>query len=135
MKFSFNKRSTYFYLLLGIIWTSLSILKLQDSSDFISYSFLFIGAVYLIISLHNILKKYIVIDSDSIKTHFIPYKKIHFQDLIELKKLDSEYIFKSDQKTFIVHKHYIDKKELPLFDHFFNDLSQKIAITDKNHNY
>ncbi len=133
MKFSFNNKRLFFNILLGVLWIIIGYFKIQESQDWLNYAFLLIGIIYLSMGIHDYFMKYLVIDSEKIQTHNIPYKSIYLKEIEEATFSGENYYLKSKNKTIQIPKNLFRKDELSTFNDFFNDISQNFIKTDKNH--
>ena len=128
MKFSYSNKSLYINLVLGILWTIIGTSYFFDKENmrWNHYLFIVLGMLYLTMFGYEYSKKYFEISNDKIKLFTIPNKEINLSEIKEVKYYADDYTFKTPKKSLKIVKSQINKKQLPEFENFFNDLQNKL---------
>ena len=128
MKFSYSNKRLYINLVLGILWTIIGTSYFFDKENmrWNHYLFIVLGMLYLTMFGYEYSKKYLEISNDKIKLFTIPNKEINLSEIKEVKYYADDYTFKTPKKSLKIVKSQINKKQLPEFENFFNDLQNKL---------
>ena len=128
MKFSYSNKRLYINLVLGILWTIIGTSYFFDKENmrWNHYLFIVLGMLYLTMFGYEYSKKYFEISNDKIKLFTIPNKEINLSEIKEVKYYADNYTFKTPKKSLKIVKSQINKKQLPEFENFFNDLQNKL---------
>ncbi|WP_313032262.1 hypothetical protein [Soonwooa sp.] len=128
MKFSYSNKRLYINLVLGILWTIIGTSYFFDKENmrWNHYLFIVLGMLYLTMFGYEYSKKYFEISNDKIKLFTIPNKEINLSEIKEVKYYADDYTFKTPKKSLKIVKSQINKKQLPEFENFFNDLQNKL---------
>ena len=125
---SVSSERLYINLVLGILWTIIGTSYFFDKENmrWNHYLFIVLGMLYLTMFGYEYSKKYFEISNDKIKLFTIPNKEINLSEIKEVKYYADDYTFKTPKKSLKIVKSQINKKQLPEFENFFNDLQNKL---------
>ena len=128
MKFSYSNKRLYINLVLGILWTIIGTSYFFDKENmrWNHYLFIVLGMLYLTMFGYEYSKKYFEISNDKIKLFTIPNKEINLSEIKEVKYYADDYTFKTPKKSLKIVKSQINKKQLPEFENFFNNLQNNL---------
>ena len=128
MKFSYSNKRLYINLVLGILWTIIGTSYFFDKENirWNHYLFIVLGMLYLTMFGYEYSKKYFEISNDKIKLFTIPNKEINLSEIKEVKYYADDYTFKTPKKSLKIVKSQINKKQLPEFENFFNNLKNNL---------
>ena len=129
MEFAFTNKRLYMNLVLGILWLGIGISYFFEDDTKLKhkpYIVSILGITYLLLFLYEFKQKYFEITKDKIKIKSIPSKEIDLNEVTEVKYYADDYTFKTPSKSLKIVKSQINKKQLPEFENFFNDLQNNL---------
>ena len=129
LEFAFTNKRLYMNLVLGILWLGIGISYFFEDDTKLKYKpyiVTILGITYLLLFLYEFKQKYFEITKDKIKIKSIPSKEIDLNEVTEVKYYADDYTFKTPSKSLKILKSQINKKQLPEFENFFNDLQNNL---------
>ncbi len=114
MKIRFKKKRLYFYLMLGLFWTTIGIFNLieDDNVRWTDYGYLFVGILYVGNYLYCVINQYLTIENGTIKKNSIFGKEINLNDITWIKKFAGDYTLKTEKQELKINTELIEKKSL-----------------------
>jgi hypothetical protein len=129
LEFAFTNKRLYTNLILGILWLGVGIsyfIEQDEKLKYKPYLVSILGIAYILLFAYEFKQKYFEITADKIKIKSIPSKEINLNELTELKYYADDYTFKTPNKSLKIVKSQINKKQLPEFENFFNNLKNNL---------
>ena len=129
LEFAFTNKRLYMNLVLVILWLGIGISYFFEDDTKLKYKpyiVTILGITYLLLFLYEFKQKYFEITKDKIKIKSIPSKEINLNEVTEVKYYADDYTFKTPSKSLKILKSQINKKQLPEFENFFNDLQNNL---------
>ncbi|MBB4806996.1 hypothetical protein HNP38_002292 [Chryseobacterium defluvii] len=128
MKIAYTNKRLFTNLIIGIVWIGLGIFYLFEdkNSDRIPYLTIAVGTLFLLIFIYEYFGRYIKITEAKITVNDIPKKHILISELTWVDRQADDYIFRSSDKILKISRSLINKKDLPRFESFFNELGISI---------
>lgn len=128
IKFSYSNKRLYVNLSLGILWMiiGLSYFFTNEEIKWNVYATLILAIFYITMFLYEYIQKYFEVTKDKIIINSIPNKEININEITEVKYYANDYTFKTPNKYLKIVKSQINKKQLPEFENFFNNLQNKL---------
>lgn len=128
MKIAYTHRRLFINLIPGIFWTCLATFYFFEGDSKLSiYTTAAVGVLFISMSIYAYFNKYIELTNEKIKLNTIPAKVINIDQLIYVDCSDGEYIFRSPDKVLRIGRSQINKKDLPEFESFYNELHSKLT--------
>ncbi|WHF52123.1 hypothetical protein QGN23_02330 [Chryseobacterium gotjawalense] len=128
-EFAFSNKRLFTNLVLGILWLGIGISYFFEQDDKLRYKpyvVSVLGILYISLFLFEFKQKYFEITKDKIKIKSIPSKEINLNEVTEVKYYADDYTFKTPIKSLKIVKSQINKKQLPEFENFFNNLNSEL---------
>lgn len=125
MKIAYTNKILLSKLILGLFWIGLGIYYIFEGIESkLGICFTFgVGLLLILMFIYEYLNKYIRVTSDTIKVNTLPEKKINLRELIRVDCYTDDYIFVASNRRLRIEKSRINKKDLPKFEIFVNDVN------------
>ncbi len=125
MKIQYTKKRLRANLIVGLIWSTLAIVKwiFDDYMHWTDFFFTGMALLYLGQYLFDRKNQYLTINQDQIKVNFLFGKQIYLSDINRIKKFAGDYIIKTDKRELTINTQLIDPDSLNELNEFLAKLN------------
>ncbi|MEC5393901.1 hypothetical protein [Bergeyella sp. RCAD1439] len=127
-KFSYASNRLYFNLLMGVLWVVIGAEPFfeQQQLRWRHYLTIFLGGLYLAVTLYEYRMKYFEIARDRIKVFGLFPKEMSFDEITKAQYFAGDYVFKTAHKKMKIVKSQIKASQRSEFEVFFKALEERL---------